>query len=297
MLSIIFAVCSLAVGSASASSMDEGDWRIVFGQDLTESERNSVYELFGLGDSFGLDEDRIITVTNREERSYLGGKVPESKIGSRAISSIFIKALPEGSGLTISTKNISYCTADMYKSALLTVGITDAEIIVASPRPVSGTAALTGIYKAYESLTGSVISEYIKQAGIDELLTTGELADYIGSDEATEVIIELKKILDVTMHMNDAEVSAKIREIAAENEVELTDENVKQILTLSRTLEGLDVEQIRERALGIAKSVSAWQKFTDGVSSVISDIGNFFKEVAKFLSDVFNSIFAPAEEE
>ncbi len=42
----------------------------------------------------------------------------------------------------------------MYISALATAGITDARIIVASPFEVSGTAALTGVYKAYEDMTG-----------------------------------------------------------------------------------------------------------------------------------------------
>ncbi|MBR4435614.1 MAG: DUF1002 domain-containing protein [Clostridia bacterium] len=294
-LALVFIAGSLSLTSASA--MDEGDWRIVLGHDLTESEINTVYELFGLGDSEGLDANRILSVTNSEERFYLSGKMPDAKIGKRAVSSIFICALPEGSGLNITVKNISYCTAEMYENALLTVGITDAEIIVASPRPVSGTAALTGIYKAYESLTGSIISDYIKQAGIDELLTTGDLAEIIGSDEATEVITELKKILDETMHMTDDEVKTVIREIATENEVELTEQNVSQILTLARTLEGLDVEQIRARALGLAKSVSTWQKIAGGFKAVFAEIGEFFKDVAEFLRDVFTKFFAPAAEE
>ena len=88
-----------------------------------------------------------------------------------------------------------------------------------------------------------------------------------------------------------------IREIAAENEVELTEQNVSRILTLARTLEGLDVEQIRARALGLAKSVSTWQKIAGGVKAVFTEIGEFFKEVAEFLRDVFTKFFTPAAEE
>lgn len=42
----------------------------------------------------------------------------------------------------------------MYKNALTTAGITDADIIVAGPKPISGTAALVGIFEAYEAMTG-----------------------------------------------------------------------------------------------------------------------------------------------
>ncbi|MBQ2190899.1 MAG: DUF1002 domain-containing protein [Clostridia bacterium] len=287
---LIAAVMILEI-TGSAFAMEENDWRIVIGADLTDEERAEVFGIFGIVED-GLDERKVLTVTNEEERVYFEGKLPASEIGYRSISSIYIRALAADSGVRVSTHNINYCTEEMYRSVLATVGITDAEIIVAAPRAVSGTAALTGIYKAYESLTGSLISEYAKQAGIEELLTTGELAEMIGSDEATEVIIELKKILDVTQTMSDDEVKSSIRSIAEDNDVELTDEQVQQILTLARTLEGLDVEQIRARALGLANAASGWEKFTEGVKKVVEDIGQFFKDVAEFLRGVFDKFFS-----
>ena len=272
--------------------MSDGDYRVVFGADLTEAEREEVLGIFGLSGE-ELDENRVLTVTNAEERAYLNGKVPDNQIGTRSISSIYIKALPEGSGVTVSAHNINYCTADMYKSVLATVGITDAEIIVAAPRSVSGTAALTGIYKAYESLTGALISDYAKMAGVEELITTGKLAELIGSEQATEVITELKKILDITRTMSDDDVRARIAEIAEQYNVELTEEHIRQILTLVRMLEGLDVEQIRARALGLVNAATGWQKFTEGVSQVFTDIAGFFKDVANFLRGIFDGLFTP----
>lgn len=291
-LSAMLAFLFILGAASSAFAMDEGDWRIVFGADLTEAEREEVLKLFGVSNTVNSDPSRILTVSISEERFYLDGKISSDKIGSRSISSIFIRALSKGSGLRISTHNISYCTAEMYENVLSTVGITDAEIIVAAPRAVSGTAALTGVYKAYESMTGKLISDYIKQAGFDELLTTWDLAEVIGSDEATEVIVELKKILDVTQTMSDDDVKQSIRQIATENDVLLTEEQVDQILRLGRTLEGLDVEQIRQRALGLADSVTGWQRFTEGVRHVFEDIGQFLLEIASFLSEVFTNIFS-----
>lgn len=292
-ISLVLALLFSLGAVSTAHAMDEGDWRVVFGADLTAEERQEVLKLFELSDSIDQDPLRVLSVSISEERLYLDGKVPSDKIGSRSISSVFIRAMSKGSGIKVSTININYCTAEMYKNVLNTVGIEDAEIIVAAPRPVSGTAALTGIYKAYESMTGNLISDYIKQAGFEELLTTYDLAEVIGSDEATEVITELKKILDVTQTMGDDEVKECIRTIANDNDVVLTEEQVGQILRLGRTLEGLDVEQIRARALGLAKAVTGWQKFTNGVKQVFEDIGSFLLEVADFLRNVFNDVFAP----
>ena len=271
-------------------TMKPGDWRVVMGADLTDEQRAQVYAVFGLKGE--LDASKILTVTNKEERFYFEGKLPIDKIGHRSLSCIYIKALKPGKGLKVETHNINYCTPEMYVNVLTTIGITDAKIIVAAPKMVSGTAALTGIYKAYESLTGNLINEYAKWAGIDELLATEELAEMIGSEEATEIINELKLILDETQHMDDEQVKQKIREIAAEYGVELTETEIQQILILSRTLEGLDVEQIRERARGLLGAANGWKKFTSGVANAVEKIGDFFASVGQFFKELFQKWFS-----
>ncbi len=75
-------------------------------------------------------------------------------MGTRAISSVYVEKLPEGEGITVESKNITWVTNDMYRNAIVTAGIKDAKIIVAAPFEVSGTAALTGVMKAFEDLTG-----------------------------------------------------------------------------------------------------------------------------------------------
>ena len=75
----------------------------------------------------------------------------------------------KGSGIQISTKNISYCTVGMYKNALATAGLEDAEIIVAGPFPISGTAALIGALQAYSKMTGDEIKEESLDTAMNEL--------------------------------------------------------------------------------------------------------------------------------
>ena len=63
--------------------------------------------------------------------------------------------------MDVTTSNITWCTPEMYISALATAGITDAKVVVAAPFEVSGTAALTGVYKAYEDMTGKKLDQKI----------------------------------------------------------------------------------------------------------------------------------------
>ena len=210
MKKIVAAALALAVSFTLfipiALADEDGQERVTMGADLTDRQREAVYS------DFGIEEGTVteLSVTNDEERSYLEGLVPDGKIGSVALSCIYIKTLSEGSGLSIEIHNINYCTEDMYKNAIATAGIEDARVIVSAPFPVSGTGALTGAYKAYEDITGNSLSSLAKAAGAEELVITGELAEYIGSDDATQMIGELKNMLDKTQGMTDDEVRTEM---------------------------------------------------------------------------------------
>ncbi len=268
---------------SAALAVDEGEERITMGADLTERQRAAVYE------DFGVEEGSVteLTVTNDEERSYLEGLVPDGKIGSVALSCLYIKTLAEGSGLTFELHNINYCTEDMYINALTTAGITDAAVIVSAPFPVSGTGALTGAYKAYEDITGESLSSLAKEVGAEELVLTGELAEYIGSEEAAQLIAELKTMLDQTQGMTDDEVRAEIKKIAETYNIALTDGQIAQILSLVRRLEGLDTEALKDQLAGIAKAAQAANKASETAGRVVESVKGFFSSVGGFFTKLF----------
>ena len=122
---------------------------LALGADLSDDQKNTVLSLMGI-DPANLANYNVTYVTNAQEHQYLDSYVDSSKIGSKSWSSVVIVKRKKGNGLNISTNNITYCTVGMYKNALTTAGITDADIIVAGPKPISGTAALVGIFEAYE---------------------------------------------------------------------------------------------------------------------------------------------------
>ena len=289
MKKIIATALALAVSFSlflpAALAVDADEERVTMGADLTDRQREAVYR------DFGIEEGAVkeLTVTNAEERSYLEGLVPDGKIGSVALSCIYIKTLEEGSGLSIELHNINYCTEDMYINALTTAGISDASVIVSAPFPVSGTGALTGAYKAYEDISGTSLSDLAKAAGAEELVVTGELAEYIGSEDATQMINELKSMLDKTQSMTDDEVRVEIKKLAELYNVALTSAQLEQVLSLVRKLEGLDADQLQQQLVGIAKAAQTANKASEVASVVYEDVKGFFASVGNFFSDVFGS--------
>lgn len=280
---MVLLVCSMAVPAYA----DINQSRAVIGADLTDEQIDSVYNAFGLkrGDVIELK------MTNAEERAYLEGYVDESLIGTRSISCVYVELLPAGSGMAVTTSNINWCTGEMYVSALATAGITDANIIVAAPFEVSGTAALSGIYKAYEDMTGKKLDDLAKLVSTQELTITGELAAEIGSMDSTSIVNEMKLMLDVTKTMTDDEIRAEINEIAGRYNVRLTDTQVNQLLSLCRSLEGLDGEALKARVEDVQNTLQkvsdAKNKvvgFVQGVKKVVDSVSGFFDKIKDIIA-------------
>lgn len=267
----------------SAGATVSGEVRVTMGADLTKTQRAAIYADFGVAEG-SVPE---LTVTNKEERAYLEGLVPDNKIGSVALSCIYIETMPEGSGLDLKLNNINYCTGDMYRNALTTAGISDAKVIVSAPYPVSGTGALTGAYKAYEDITGKSLSQLAKAVGAQELVVTGELAEYIGSDDATAMINELKGMLDQTQTMTDDQVRTEIKKIADTYQVAITDAQMEQVLALVRKLEGLDTQQLQEKLVNLAKTANTVNNAGQTVSKVFDNVKGFFASVGSFFTNLF----------
>lgn len=283
-LPIVLAVCMLA-SLCAVSAIDAGETRTVIGADLTDEQIKTVYKTFGIERG----SVKELTVTNKDERQYLSGVISDAQIGTKSISCISIEVLDAGKGMTVATSHITYCTSQMYISALATAGITDAKISVAAPFDVSGTAALTGVYKAYEDITGTKLDETAKAVSSQELATTAELAQAIGDYDSVEIVNELKLILNETKDMTDAELRAKIKEIAAEYDVTLTDDQMTQLVNLCRSLEKLDtnallskVQAVQDTLKQLAGARDKVASFTGKVKDVITAIGNFFDRVIAF---------------
>lgn len=283
LLLVLVMVFTLGVSVLAAN---EGEARAVIGANLSEDQINTVYTQFGIQrGSVG-----ELTVTNAEERDYLEGLVDESVIGTRSISCVYIKILEEGKGLSVSASNITWCTEDMYRSALMTAGIYDAEVKVGAPFGVSGTAALTGIYKAYEDITGTELVEEAKEAAADELVTTAELADEIPEEDAVAIVNELKLILDEIQNMSDEELREQIDQIAAQYGYTLDDALVEKLIRLCRSLQGLTIADLQEKVEQFKDTIETVSQYADQALGFGQKVVQFIQNIL----DAFKNIFGGA---
>lgn len=277
----------LVAGMAVPAYADVNQSRAVIGADLSDAQVEAVYGMFGIRRGEAIE----LKMTNAEERTYLEGYVDDSLIGTRSISCVYVELLPAGSGMSVTTSNINWCTGEMYISALATAGITDASIVVAAPFEVSGTAALSGVYKAYEDMTGKKLDDLAKLVSTQELTITGELAAEIGAMDSTAIVNELKMMLDVTQTMSDDEIRAEIREIASRYNVNLTNTQVEQLLTLCRSLEGLDAESLKARVQDVQNTLQKVSDaktkvvgFVQGVKKVVESVSGFFDKIKDIMA-------------
>lgn len=281
-LSILLACCLLA-GAVPALAVDAGEARAVIGANLTEEQISAVYSNFGVkrGDVTEL------RVTNADERKYLEGYVEDSVIGTNSISCVYIEVLEEGEGLDVTTSNINWCTSQMYVSALATAGITDARIIVAAPFEVSGTAALTGVYMAYEDITGETLDETAKLVSTQELTLTAELAEKIGSYDSVEIVNELKLLLGETKNMTDEQLRREIESIASDLGVSLTDTQISQLISLCRSLEKLNPEQLKEKVESVQNTIAKLGQAKETVSNFFEGVKNVWNSLVDFFKGLF----------
>ncbi len=256
----------------------------VVGADLSEAEIESVYDMFGL--ERGSVEE--LTITNRQEREYLEGMVPEEQLGTRSISCVLVS--PSDGGLDVSTENITWCTDGMFLSAMSTAGMEDVSVIAAAPFEVSGTAALAGIFMAYEDMTGAALTDEAKLAAAAELTTTASLTGELG-DGVLSMITELKLIIDDLEGMSDSELTAKLDELAGEIGIELNDFQREQLVELCRRFEQLDTDALADKVSAIKDKLADMGELKEKAVSFWDAIVSFFKAIAEFVSRIF-AIFA-----
>lgn len=280
---LTFCLCLALIASLAVPALADTTSRCaVIGANLTEEQVAAVYRQFGIRRGEVLE----LTLTNAEERHYLEGLVADSVIGTRSISCVYVELLPSGSGINVTTSNVTWCTGQMYVSALATAGVTDARVLVAAPFEVSGTAALAGVYKAYEEMTGARLDDTAKLVSTQELTIAGDLAQQIGSEDSTSIIGDLKLMLNETKNMSDGEMRSLIIGIAERYNVKLTETQINQLITLCRSLENLNPDQLRQRVESVQGTLQKMSEAKDKVVGFAETLKVFLESVSEFFDKI-----------
>lgn len=256
---------------------------LALGADLSASQRATVLSEMGITEAEAAAYETIY-ITNDMEHQYLDESLGASVVGTHALSSVLLIPQESGAGLSVETHNVNFCTIAMYRNALLTAGVQDAKVIVAAPSSISGTAALVGALKAYDTYSGETVSEDAFSVATDELVLTGELMDELDSEQISDLIAYLKQQIAERGLDDPDKLSEVVRQASDEMDLKLTDEQVSQIVDLLLKLNKLDIDP--------GKLASQAKELYDKLDSLGIDldtekVGNF---ITRFVSSIWDLI-------
>lgn len=293
-LTVILAAGSLTVSAGTAGESAEGTEKVVLntpyvslGADLDQDQRASVLEQLQITEE-ELQGYQVVTTTNQEEHQYLDAYLDYSLIGDQALSSAMVTGRESGYGIQVTTTNISYCTVGMYQNALATAGIKNADIKVAAPYKMSGTAALIGVMKAYSEMTGEPLQAESVDAATQELVTTSQMGESLGdTDQAEELMAAVKEAI-VSEGLDDPEkIKEVIEKACSQLNISLTEEEKQKIQELMQKIAGLDLDMdsIKEQVKGIYEKLKGMD-----LNLSQEQVQGFLAKIGQWLSNLWNSI-------
>jgi uncharacterized protein YpuA (DUF1002 family) len=262
---------------------------VVYGETLTAEQKKSVQEQLGLDENEDVEE---FTATGEDLVKYIEGE----NRNARMFSSAKITRQEKGQGLNVeivTPEKITEVTESMYANALLTAGVENATVEVASPVKVSGHSALTGIYKAYD-VSGEKLDSVRMEVANEELNVATQLAEDAGIDKekVSELLTEIKKEISEQDPATKEEVEKIVEEKLQSMNIKLSPEDRQLLVDLFDKIRSLDIDfdNVQQQL----------QDLTEDIQSTIKDIVNdegfgqkvsdFFTGLLDAIADLFKSI-------
>lgn len=280
---------TMTAGAGQSAAAGKSDQVITLGADLTAADKAKVSR--DLGVDLQTTDIPVIKVTNEEERKYLQGLVPDNVIGDRAISSVMVKVLPAGSGVSVSSRNITWVTNEMYANALTTAKVKDATVTAVAPFPVSGTAALTGIFKGFEVATGQRLDENSKRVANEELVRTGELGKKVGNkDKATQLVMKVKERVVADKITDPAQIRQIIINVGRDLNINLDAGDIDRLVALMQKIGGLNLSikdvstQLEDIKMKLDKVIAQNQEVKGILQQILDFLNRIIEQVRAYFT-------------
>lgn len=302
LMALFILIPSLALAEGFDSSKDD----IIYGVALSEDEMDIVDKKVGADRK----ESNVSYVDGSDLEKYLGYGAPDSNM----ISSVFVKRNnKKGVAVEIVTKdNITEITEGQYANAAITAGITSADILVASPRPVTGESALVGVYKS-EELRGNDLDSDRTKLAQEELETVSDISnenegkDNFDSEKLDTVVIEVKKKLadykeetgetassdQIAIYIKDALNNVNMGDILSNNNIQVL---VNYFESYQKT-SAIDSAEVRENLTKLAgditdKASKFYNDNKDSIDQVAQEAkdSGLWDKIVEFFRSIFESI-------
>ncbi|SFL67101.1 Uncharacterized protein YpuA, DUF1002 family [Gracilibacillus orientalis] len=272
-----------STGDQNVIDEKNGKPKVVLGEALSDSDKDKVRSLLNATDPEQVEE---YIVTAEDLVNYIGGD-PSSNM----YSSAKITRKDEGNGVVVNVvnpENITEVTNEMYANALLTAGVENALIEVASPKKVSGHSALTGIYKAF-NVDGESLDKGRMEVANEELDVATDLAEDSGVDQekVSELLSEIKREIAEQNPATKEDVERIVSEQLDQLNIELSPEDREMLTNLFEKMRNLNIDfgQVTEQLETI---VSDLKGKIDEVTG--GDTEGFWQGVKNFFQNILDSI-------
>ena len=313
---LIALLCAFALvipSLAFAAGKDKND--VIYGVALDNKKQEQMNDVFGI--KAGDANTNFSSVNGKDLEKYLGYEAPDGNM----ISSVYIKYLPDNSGIKVNIStpaNITQITNGQYTNAAITAGITDADIFVASPTPVTGESALVGVYKALEE-KGEDIDPQRAKVAQEELETVTEIAkenkDKIDFDpkELDKLVIEVKQKLashkeetgqsasteQIGIYINDALKNLNLENILSDNNINILINYFDKYQDSS----AIDSKEVKENLIKFGNELANnanefYKNNKDSIDDVVNQaqesglldsILDFFRSIVNSIANLFSS--------
>ena len=255
---------------------------LALGSDLTDAQEAALRKYFNAPDGtntiYVTDEVIIkqLGLDPNDPANYAGG----------CYSSAYVKLLDDNSGINVKATNLTEVTESMLMNALITSGITAADVKVSSPFKVTGTSALSGILAGVEEVGGFEISLKQKEIAQKEIETTVEVGDEIGSEEASTIINDIKTEVIKEQPKTEEEIKKIVENITNQYNVNISINAKDSIVNL--------MSDVNDLGLDYSELKSSLKEASNKLSNNLKELGiklkeeGFFEKIKNWFVDLWD---------
>lgn len=259
---------------------------LALGSDLTDAQEAALRKYFNAPDG-----TNTIYVTDEViiEQLGLDPNDPANYAGG-CYSSAYVKLLDDNSGINVTATNLTEVTESMLMNALITSGITAADVKVSSPFKVTGTSALSGILAGVEEVGGFEISLKQKETAQKEIETTVAVGDEIGSEEASTLINDVKTEVIKEQPETEEEIKEIVENITNQYNVNISVNAKDSIVNLMSDVNDLDLDY--------SELKNSLKEASNKLSNNLKELGiklkeeGFFEKIKNWFVDLWDKFIS-----
>ena len=283
-LAIIMGI-GVATPVFAKSDYNPGDI-LALGSDLTDAQEAALRKYFNAPDG-----TNTIYVTGKViiEQLGLDPNDPANYAGG-CYSSAYVKLLDDNSGINVTATNLTEVTESMLMNALITSGITSADVKVSAPFKVTGTSALSGILAGVEEVGGFEISLKQKETAQKEIETTVAVGDEIGSEEASTLINDVKTEVIKEQPETEEEIKEIVENITNQYNVNISVNAKDSIVNLMSDVNDLDLDY--------SELKNSLKEASNKLSNNLKELGiklkeeGFFEKIKNWFVDLWDKFIS-----